>query len=116
MVKFVNAVLVLAVLVSASFLYSLEHATRGKERQIAKLNAAISEEREATKVLSAEWSSLTRPDRLQKLSEQHLKLKPVAADQIVAVEELAQRLPDAPVVKPVEDTADPIGAILKEMQ
>ena len=37
--KFFNACLVLAVLVSAFFLYSLEHSTRGLERNIAKLQA-----------------------------------------------------------------------------
>ena len=52
--KFFNACLVLAVLVSAFFLYSLEHSTRAYERQIAKLKSGISEERESIKVLGAE--------------------------------------------------------------
>ncbi len=75
--KFFNACLMLVVLVSGFILYSLEHSTRGLERNIAKLQRGISEERESIKVLGAEWSSLMRPDRLQKLAQENLKLQTV---------------------------------------
>jgi cell division protein FtsL len=114
--KFFNACLVLAVLVSAFFLYSLEHSTRGMERNIAKLQGNISEERESIKVLGAEWSSLTRPDRLQKLAQENLKLKTVTASQFVSESELAERVPAEPIVMLEEKGKDVIGDILKEMQ
>jgi cell division protein FtsL len=113
--KFFNACLVLAVLVSAFFLYSLEHSTRGLERNIAKLQIDISEERESIKVLGAEWSSLTRPDRLQKLAQENLKLKTVTASQFVSENELAERVPAEPIMLE-EKGKDVIGDILKEMQ
>ena len=71
--KFLNAILVLAVLVSGFVLYSLEHATRGtgaRDRRVS--SARLREERESIKLLNAEWSSLTRPDRLQALANEHL--------------------------------------------
>ncbi len=114
--KFLNACLVLTVLVSAFFLYSLEHSTRGLERNIAKLQRDISEEHEAIKVLSAEWSSLTRPDRLQKLAAQNLKLETVKAPQFVSEGELAERVPAEPIVMLEEQGKDVIGDILKDMQ
>ncbi len=114
--KFVNACLVLAVLVSGFFLYSLEHSTRGYERQIAKLRSGISEERESIKVLGAEWSSLTRPDRLQKLAQENLKLQTVTASQFVSEDELAERVPAEPIIMLEEKGKDVIGDILKEMQ
>ena len=114
--KFLNACLVLAVLVSAFILYSLEHSTRGLERQIAKLKSGISEEHEQVKVLGAEWSSLTRPDRLQKLAQENLKLKTVTASQFVSESELAEKVPAEPVVMLEEKGKDVIGDILKEMQ
>ena len=52
--KFLNACLVMTVLVSAFFLYSLEHSTRGLERQNAKLKNNILETRESIKLLGAE--------------------------------------------------------------
>lgn len=114
--KLFNAVLVLAVLVSGFFLYSLEHATRGMEREIAATRARISGARENMKLLSAEWSSLTRPDRLQRLAAQHLKLQTLQARQIVRFDELGQRVPPEPIIKLEEQDKDPIGDILGKMQ
>lgn len=114
--KFLNACLVVAVLISAFFLYSLEHSTRGIERNIAKTQHDISNERESLKVLGAEWSSLTRPDRLQKLAQENLKLQTVTASQFVNESELAERVPAEPTVMLEEKGKDIIGDILKEMQ
>ena len=114
--KFLNACLVITVLVSAFFLYSLEHSTRGLERHIAKLQSNILEERESIKVLSAEWSSLTRPDRLQKLAQENLKLETVTASQLVNENELAEKVPAEPIIMLEEKGKDVIGDILKEMQ
>ena len=115
MVKMVNAFLVLAVLVSAFFMYSLEHATRGLERQTVKLKTALSDERETIKLLDAEWASLTRPDRLQKLAEEQLKLQPLKATQIISVADIKTKIPDAPIIKLDDMLADPIGTIIEKL-
>ena len=65
MLRLFNAFLVLTALVSAFVLYSLEHQMRATERQIAHIKSEIAEEREAIKLLGAEWSNLTQPARLQ---------------------------------------------------
>jgi cell division protein FtsL len=114
--KFLNACLVMAVLVSAFFLYSLEHSTRGLERQNSKLKNAIVDERESIKLLGAEWSSLARPDRLQKLAQDNLKLKTVTASQMISEGELAIKVPAEPILVIDDKAKDPIGEILKEMQ
>ena len=116
MIKVINAVLVLAVLVAAFFMYSLEHSTRNLERQIAKLKTGISDTRESIKLSKAEWSSLTRPDRLQKLAEEQLKIQPVKATQIIAESDIAAKIPNTPLIKLDDKTDDPIGAILEKMQ
>ena len=115
MVKIVNAFLVLAVLVSAFFMYSLEHATRGLERQAVKLKTALSDERETIKLLNAEWASLTRPERLQKLAEEQLKLQPQKASQIISVADIPNRIPDAPIIKLDDKSIDPIGTIIEKL-
>ena len=116
MLKFINALLVMAVLVSGYSLYTLEHATRGVERKIAATTRKIDEAREAIKLLNAEWSSLTRPERIQKLAEQYLSLQPTKAQQFVSVEELLTKVPETVPVKLEENGKDPIGDILKQMQ
>jgi cell division protein FtsL len=114
--RLLNACLVIAALVSAFVLYSLEHAIRGTERQIATLEAAIAQERETMKLLTAEWSNLTRPERLQHLAEQYLELKKITADQFIAEREIAARVPNEPQVKLEQKGKDPIGDILKAME
>ncbi len=94
MLKIVNAFLVVAVLVSGYALYELEHATRGEERAIASNKRKIDESREAIKLLKAEWSSLTRPERIQKLASQHLQLEPTRAQQFVSMEDLRTKVPE----------------------
>jgi cell division protein FtsL len=92
MIKVINAMLVVAVLFSAAKLYRLEHETRGLERTIVKIERDIEQRKEEHKLLRAEWASLTRPERIQKLAVEKLKLQPVRVDQIVTPAELAARL------------------------
>ena len=114
--KLFNFILVMTVLISGFLLYSLEHKTRGLERQVARLENGIDDEVETTRLLGAEWSSLTRPDRLRQLAEQHLGLTTLEARQIVKLEELGQKVPADPVIKLEADGSDPIGAIIDKMR
>ena len=114
--KLLNSILVMTVLVSGFILYSLEHTTRGLERQIARIERGIDEEIESTRFLNAEWSSLTRPDRLRTLALQHLGLKTMQAQQIVKLEELGRKVPAEPIVNLQAEASDPIGAIIGKMQ
>ena len=114
--KFINFILVVTLLVSAFILYSLEHTTRGIEREIARYERGIAEETENMRLLNAEWSSLTRPDRLRALAEQHLGLSTLKAKQIVKLEEIGSRVPAEPVIKLEAEGSDPIGAIIDQMQ
>ncbi|MGH6854051.1 MAG: cell division protein FtsL [Aestuariivirga sp.] len=114
--KFFNAILVVTLLVSGFLLYSLEHSTRGYERNIARLERQISGSREEIKLLDAEWSSLTRPDRLQRLAAQHLELQTIQARQIVKLDELGSTVPPEPIIKLEAQGHDPIGDILLKMQ
>ncbi len=114
--KLFNAILVVGVLVAGFLLYSLEHATRGLERDIANIEKQIAVSYEGIKLLRAEWSSLTRPDRLQRLAAQHLQLQTLKAPQIVKAEELGQKVPPEPIVKLEAHDQDPIGDILETMR
>ena len=114
--KFINFILVVTLLVSGFILYSLEHTTRGLEREIAKYERGIEEETENMRLLNAEWSSLTRPDRLRALAEQHLGLSTLKAKQIVKLEEIGTKVPAEPIIKLEAEGSDPIGAIIDEMQ
>ena len=113
MLKFVNSVLVLCLLVAAFGVYSLEYSIKQDERLITKAKKEARQTRETIKLLNAEWSMLTRPDRLQRLAKQHLDLEPVRSDQMVKPEVLSVLLPDRPAPDPAAIKNDPIAKMLE---
>jgi cell division protein FtsL len=116
MLRFCNAVLVVGVLVAAYFIYALEHQRRDGERRIAQLELRIGEERETQKLLTAEWSLLTRPDRIEHLAKKHLKLAPLDPPQLIGESDLALRVPQDPIVVPGTLGTDPIGDVLEALE
>lgn len=114
--KFLNFILVVSVLISGFVLYSHEHATRDLERQIASYKRDIAEETENLRLLNAEWSSLTRPDRIRALAAQYLGLSTLKAQQIVKMSDIVHKVPPEPVMKLEAEGSDPIGAIIDKMQ
>ena len=92
------------------------HTTRSLERSIAKTEKSIIDEREKIKLLNAEWASLTRPDRLQKLAEEQLHFKTVEAQQFVPRAQIGGRVPQTPPVKLEAQNADEIGKMLESLQ
>jgi cell division protein FtsL len=116
MLKLANAILVIMVLVSGALLYALEYKTRGLERQIASAKRAITDTDEDIKLLGAEWSSLTRPERIQALAAQNLNLAPAEASQYVSLGELGARMEEIRAnAKPVEGQ-DVLGDLLQKIQ
>ena len=116
MFKLFNAALVCAVLISAFFLYSLEHSTRALERNIAKTEKQIIDEHERISLLNAEWASLTKPERLQKIAEEQLHLQTLKAPQFISPAEIATNVPQTPPVKLEAQSSDTIGDMLEKLQ
>jgi cell division protein FtsL len=115
MLKYANFALVLVTLGTASTLYNLEHTTRQHERVINRAKAEMVDNAEAIKLLKAEWSSLTRPERLQQLVEQNLGMKPIEPDQFVTEAELPQRLQELAKTEAPANTGT-IDDLMKKMQ
>jgi cell division protein FtsL len=76
-------------------LFQVKYEVMQQEETLARLNAQIAEGRERVRVLDAEWSYLTRPDRLNRLAAKYLDLQPVSAAQIVDLAAIPERA-DAP--------------------
>lgn len=116
MLKLLNGLLVPSLLATAFVMYTLEHDTRRGERQAARLEAEIRHERELIRLLEAEWSNLTRPQRLEKLAADHLKLRPLSPLQYVSRDSLGARLPAEALLAPAAKRDDPIAEMLKVLQ
>lgn len=91
-------IVLIAVMVSAAaFTYKTKHEAEDQLSAVRKIEAQIRYEEDTIDLLKADWSLLTQPSRLQKLSEIYqaeLQLQPIEAHQIVGIGDLP--------VKPVE--------------
>ncbi len=79
-------------------LYDLKYEVARLEDELARLNRELIAERQAVRVLKAEWSYLNRPRRLQELAARHLELEPVPVYRLSRLEQL-------PTGAPGEDSA-----------
>ncbi len=93
MIRFLNAALVIAVLIAASIVYGLERESRLADGRLGKINRAIAEEREQIRRLRAEWSYLNTPARLEKLAVKHLQHAPSPVSQVIKLNEVESRVP-----------------------
>jgi hypothetical protein len=105
--------LVIGVLVfAAAYVYRIKMESTERTERVLRLRAQIREERDAIAVLRAEWAKLDSPLRLQGLTERHLPLKPLNANQYDSLKNLPDRPPR--FFKPGEP--DPIGAMLDTIE
>ena len=118
MLRLLNIVLIVGVLASGFALYTLEHRTRSLERKIAATGKEIDGEYEMIGLLNAEWSMLTRPQRLERLAKHHLNMGPLNPDQIISDNQITGSLPPAPAHSPDQTPAsdDPLADLLRMMQ
>jgi hypothetical protein len=72
-------------------LFQVKYAVQSKERELRTVNRQITADREAMRVLEAEWSYLNDPVRLADLTRRHTDLAPVMAGQIATFEGLLPR-------------------------
>ncbi|WP_321397723.1 cell division protein FtsL [Emcibacter sp.] len=84
MIRIVASLAVLLVMISAGAVYNLKEATERLEERKRDLATRILEDKAAIKVLRAEMAYLSRPERLQRLSERFLALKPSGNMQMVS--------------------------------
>jgi len=73
--------------------YWVSERVRAAEARVARTERAINDEQERLQLLAAEWAVLTAPDRLERLSADHLPgLNPVEGEQLGNLDDLPVRL------------------------
>lgn len=76
-------------------MFQVKYEVMQQEETLARLSKEIADSREQIRVIDAEWSYLTRPDRLKRLATRYLNLAPIAAAQIAELSTVPERA-DAP--------------------
>lgn len=72
-------------------LFTLKYEVQTEEARLAKVNRAIQDNQESLHLLAAEWAHLNDPERLRRLSEQHLDVAVAAPHQVITLEDLANQ-------------------------
>ncbi len=81
----------LLVAASGYAMFQVKYEVGQLEDELARVNHQIVADHEAMHVLSAEWSRLNQPSRLDELAKRHLHLGAIATSQIGQVETLPRR-------------------------
>ncbi len=71
------------VFVAVLGLYKVKYKVHEMKSQVTSLESELATESQAVHVLEAEWSYLTRPERVRQLASQYLKLEPITAAQMM---------------------------------
>jgi hypothetical protein len=85
---------------SGLYLYQAKHRVNVLDEQIRQTVRATDAVREQIRLLHAEWTRLSQPDRLQQLADQFLSLKTTNPSQFTSMAELGSRLPPVPPPQP----------------
>lgn len=92
-------------------MFQVKYEVMHQEQTLAKLDKEIAGDRAQLRVLRAEWSYLTRPDRLERLAGEFLHLSSMNAARIVTLDEVPLRSNGPALVSPAaERTPAPLSA------
>ncbi len=98
-------------------IYNMKFETRRLEERAAQLERAIAEEKDNVALMRAEWSHVTRPERIEKLAREVLDLEPAKPEQLITNRDFMEVLARRPM--PSAETAngwkarDEIGALIR---
>lgn len=97
-------------------IYQMKFETRRLETRAAQLVRAIEEEKDNVALMRAEWSHVTRPERVEKLTREILDLAPVKSTQLVYHQDFMATLtrqPEPAVSSRGWQARDEIGALIR---
>ena len=90
MIKINRVLLLISVLGVVFFNYEIKKNYHQKEKEIIKLNNSISEKKQNIKLIKAELAYLSRPERLQLISEQHLNMKEILPTDVWNINDISK--------------------------
>ena len=94
MTRFVNALLVFLMVLSAAAVYDMKYEAELASENLSRVEREIAHQQAAISLLKAEWSVLSQPSRLQELVERHkdiLHLTPLTARQIGTLADIPEK-------------------------
>lgn len=97
MLRTFDIILIAVMLVAATVTYKIKHDAEKQVVEIRKIQRQIAFEKDTISLLKADWSLMTQPNRLQRLTDVYqtqLKLLPVDVTQIASFDEIPMKQAD----------------------
>ena len=97
MLRTLDLILICAMIAAATVTYQIKHKAEEKLGEVRRLQAAIRLQEETIDLLKADWSLLSQPSRIQRLTEEfadQLHLEPIRPQQMASPNELPGRASD----------------------
>lgn len=97
MLRTFDIILIAVMLVAATVTYKIKHDAEKQVVEIKKIQRQIAFEKDTINLLKADWSLMTQPNRLQRLTDVYqtqLKLLPVDVTQIASFDEIPMKQAD----------------------
>ncbi|PYE90168.1 cell division protein FtsL [Phyllobacterium leguminum] len=113
MLRTFDIILITIMLAAATVTYKIKYDAEKRMADIRTLQRKINAEKDTITLLKADWSLLTQPNRLQRLTEiyqSELNLAPIDAKQIVSVGEVPERPADD--IQNIISSSDELLAII----
>ena len=113
MFRTTDMVMVGLMVAAAAFTYKTKHDAENQFDQLSSVERQIRFEEDTISILKADWSLLTQPGRLQRLTAAYaseLNLMPVEPQQIVKLDAIPERPPEIP-----DPSVDSIAEMLQRI-
>lgn len=97
MLRTIDIILIAVMLVAATVTYKIKHDAEKQVVEIRKIQRQIAFEKDTINLLKADWSLMTQPNRLQRLTDiykDQLQLQPVDVKQIALFDDIPLKKAD----------------------
>ena len=88
MIRYPSFSLIFFIIFIAISLYQIKHSISQREVNLKQINKNITETKYDISILKAELSNLKRPDRIERIAIDNLKMKPILPMDIWNLEDL----------------------------
>ncbi len=97
--RYVNLICFVLALLSGILTFSLKYHVLDKEKQLKKIYSDITQNQKEMHGLKTDWASLTNPEDLR-IQAKQIRAKPIRAEQIIHIHQLAEKPVPIPPKKP----------------
>jgi len=84
----INALWISLIALVGAGMFTLKYEVKQLETELVEINREIKSDSQSIHVLKAEWSHLNNPGRIRRLTQKHIAMQPLHAEQIINYSDL----------------------------